>query len=173
MGIGDIPYSNPTTELGWQHCLTVPCELTIGCDGKLLRNPIAELEKLITHKQTLTYDKAELQLPFDLKSTAQQDSFELVLGGAVQMIFENGVFTLKFLDEKFGCGRDLRRVKLDSCESIRVLADKTSLEIFLNGGEKVLSTRFYPSSTIISVDARGLDCEAAELRAMEVSYLGK
>ena len=27
MGIGDIPYTNPTAELGWQHCLTMPREL--------------------------------------------------------------------------------------------------------------------------------------------------
>ena len=51
MGIGDIPYTNPTAALGWQHCLTVPCELTLGGDGKLLRDPVAEIDSLVTHRQ--------------------------------------------------------------------------------------------------------------------------
>ena len=173
MGIGDIPYSNPTTELGWQHCLTVPCEVTMGDSGKLLRNPIAELEKLVTRRTDLTGSGEQVQLPFDLAASAQSDSFELDISQAVQMTFEGGIFTLKFLDEKVGCGRDVRRVKLDSCKKLRVLADKTSLEIFLGGGENVLSTRFYPPTTAVTVTSRGLTCRAAELRAMEVDHLGK
>ena len=173
MGIGDIPYSNPTTELGWQHCLTVPCEVTEGAGGKLLRNPVAELEKLVTRRTDLTGSGEQVQLPFDLTASAQSDSFELDISNAVQMTFEDGIFTLKFLDEKVGCGRDVRRVKLDSCDRLRVLADKTSLEIFLGGGENVLSTRFYPPTTAVTVTSRGLTCRAAELRAMEVDHLGK
>ena len=46
MGIGDDSYTNPTTDLGWQHCLTLPRELTVGPDGKILQNPIRELESL-------------------------------------------------------------------------------------------------------------------------------
>ena len=114
-----------------------------------------------------------MQLPFDLTASAQSDSFELDISNAVQMTFEDGIFTLKFLDEKVGCGRDVRRVKLDSCDRLRVLADKTSLEIFLGGGENVLSTRFYPPTTAVTVTSRGLTCRAAELRAMEVDHLGK
>ena len=64
-------------------------------------------------------------------------------------------------------------LKLDSCKKLRVLADKTSLEIFLGGGENVLSTRFYPPTTAVTVTSRGLTCRAAELRAMEVDHLGK
>lgn len=173
MGIGDIPYTNPTTELGWQHCLTVPCELTLAGNGKLRREPVAELEKLVTQRSALLDGKGEFELPFDLTASAQAESFELRLSDAVQMTFEGGVFTLRFLDEKVGCGRDARRVKLDSCDSIRVLADKTSLEIFLNGGEKVLSTRFYPMDTALTVVSQGLSCEAMQLGKMEVSYLGK
>lgn len=173
MGIGDIPYSNPTTELGWQHCLTVPCEVTEGAGGRLLRNPVAELEKLVTRRTELNGSGEQVQLPFDLAASAQSDSFELDISNAVQMTFEDGIFTLKFLDEKVGCGRDVRRVKLDSCDRLRVLADKTSLEIFLSGGENVLSTRFYPPATAVTVTSRGLNCHAAELKAMEVDHLGK
>lgn len=33
MGIGDAPYQNPTTALGYQHCLTLPREVTMAADG--------------------------------------------------------------------------------------------------------------------------------------------
>ena len=45
-GIGDIPYTNPTTELGWQHCLTLPRELTVTDHGKIQQNPVRELDSL-------------------------------------------------------------------------------------------------------------------------------
>ena len=173
MGIGDIPYTNPTAALGWQHCLTVPCELTLGGDGKLLRDPVAEIDSLVTHRQVLAGGEGGSQLPFDLTAQAVQDSFELTLGGAVRMEFDGGIFTLRFVDERVGCGRDVRRARIECCKSIRVLADKTSLEIFLNGGEKVLSTRFYPSDTRISIRSKGLSCEVSQLDAMQVRYLGE
>lgn len=173
MGIGDIPYSNPTTELGWQHCLTVPCELTLGGDGKLRRQPVTELESLVTNRRALTGSQGDFELPFDLRAQAQTERFELRLSDYVRMTFDSGVFTLKFTDDTVGCGRDERRVRLENCESVRVLADKTSLEVFLNGGEKVLSTRFYPKDTVVTLTAQGLDCEVASMRAMTVTYLGK
>lgn len=45
-GIGDIPYSNPTVGCGWQHCLTLPRELTVDDNGDILQNPVRELETL-------------------------------------------------------------------------------------------------------------------------------
>ena len=46
MGMPDAPYSNPATvACGWQHCLTVPCELTQR-GGRLHRYPVKELEQL-------------------------------------------------------------------------------------------------------------------------------
>lgn len=47
MGLPDIEelYTNPTTEYGWQHALTIPRELKIK-DNKLAQVPIKELEEL-------------------------------------------------------------------------------------------------------------------------------
>ena len=45
MGMPDADYTNATVEYGWQHCLTLPGELTWR-DGKILRTPIRELEDL-------------------------------------------------------------------------------------------------------------------------------
>ena len=40
MGMPDADYRNPTAELGWQHCLTVPREVELR-DGKLYQRPVS------------------------------------------------------------------------------------------------------------------------------------
>ena len=37
----------------------------------------------------------------------------------------------------------MRAVEIESVKSLRVFSDESSLEIFLNGGEEVFSTRIY------------------------------
>ena len=45
MGIPDADYANPTTALGWQHCLTVPRQVTLQ-NGRLCQTPVRELDAL-------------------------------------------------------------------------------------------------------------------------------
>ena len=155
MGIGDIPYKNPTAELGWQHCLTIPRTLSGGDNGKILQNPIKEFEQLRTEKKDFSSgDIVTAELPSELYSAAGGD-FAL-LYGFLTMRYSDGIFTLEFTDETVGGGRTKRCVKLSRCGDIRIIADTSSLEIYLNGGEKVLSTRFYPYDTVITIRAEGI-----------------
>lgn len=55
-------------------------------------------------------------------------------------------FVLQFWNES-GAGRDKRIVKLSHLHTMRIFKDTSSLEIFLNDGEEVLTTRYYPEST--------------------------
>ena len=59
---------------------------------------------------------------------------------------------------------------MDALREVRILGDASSLEIFVNGGETVLSTRYYPDET-----GGGLHFEAGagraqvwDMQAMEV-----
>ena len=171
MGIGDIPYKNPTAELGWQHCLTIPRELSVGKNGRIIQRPFRELGRLKKEPPVCIAqgENVTAKLPFCFASAACEDSFSLRLSDAVELRAENGVFSLKFPDERAGGGRDIRRVKIGECRSLEVIADMTSLEIFLNGGEKVMSTRFYPDETALTVAADGITGiihELAEMRVM-------
>ena len=146
MGIGDIPYTNPTAELGWQHSLTCARELFIGKTGKVHTLPVSEMLELRgEYVEILNSAKVKCELPFEIDGKAGEN-FSLSLGNYMIMNFEDGVFTLSFKDEKVSGGRDLRRVKLSSVSSIRILFDTSSAEIYLNDGERVMSTRFYPEN---------------------------
>ena len=45
-----------------------------------------------------------------------------------------------------GYGRDKRFLKIKSIENIRLLIDASSVEVFVNDGKQVMSTRMYPSN---------------------------
>ncbi len=169
MGIGDIPYTNPTAELGWQHCLTIPRELTLRPDGGILQRPMRELDGMEGAPVSLNDgEKLETELPFRFTSLSQAERSRLGIEGILEMTYECGVFTLRFTDEKAGGGRDVRKAKLGSFTGIEIIADTSSLEIFLNGGEKVMSTRFYPAGTAVTLTAEGIAGSICPLEGMEV-----
>ena len=169
MGIGDIPYSNPTAELGWQHCLTIPRELTLSQDGSIYQRPMREINSLKQIPVNFADgEKIVSQLPFYLASFAECERFSLVIEGILVMSLSDGVFTLKFTDENAGGGRTVRRVKLENFTGIEIIADMSSLEIYLSGGEKVMSTRFYPRETAAAITAHGISGSIYPLKEMEV-----
>lgn len=67
-------------------------------------------------------------------------------------------FQMRFLDTArtaCGCGRTTRWEPLEEVLDVRVVADASSVEVFVNGGALVLSTRAYPRERCVSVDAAG------------------
>ena len=83
------------------------------------------------------------------------------------------MFRLEFTGESLGCGRDARNAKLEQCGDIRIIADLSSMEIYLDGGKKVLSTRFYPEGENVNLRANGIALKGWRLQGMEVHILGK
>lgn len=173
MGIGDIPYSNPTSALGYQHCLTIPREITVDSGGALLQNPIRELESLRSERNTLNAGESlTISLPFELTAKVG-GSFEIAVDSFMKMSWNGKMFELRITDEKHGGGRTVRRAVLGECADIRIIADKSSVEIYLDGGKTVLSSRMYPDSGEVEISAEGINAELFRLKEMEVKYLGE
>ena len=143
MGMPDAEYQNPTVESGWQHCLTVPCE--ISRDGtRLLRYPVPELEKL--RQERVAPENAKV---FDLEYSPQ-GAGKLVIRESLVVEWEGHRITLAF--QSGDAGRTMRRACVErEVEHLRILADASSAEVFVNRGERVLSTRYYPAP-----EARGI-----------------
>lgn len=163
MGIGDDAYTNPTTGLGWQHCLTLPRELTVGPDGKILQNPIRELDSLKKKTKTVE-DEAWEGLPFEVNASEFTDNVSVSVSGAeITWDKESGVLSLHFTNSE-GYGRTERKIKIASLESLRVIADVSSLEIYINGGRYVMGTRFYPEHRQVKVAVSGASASVSTLR---------
>lgn len=157
-GIPDADYDNiPSVEEGWQHCLTMPRELTWD-SGKVFQNPVREMTQLrqnpvrlmrsqITGERIHTNTRSlELQL-----SGIKGDFLQILISPqgkeeGIELLFQNGVFTLRFVGQesnKIGRGRTSRRVRLEKLEEIHFFLDQSIIEIYINYGESVFTSRYY------------------------------
>ena len=167
-GIGDIPYTNPTVPLGWQHCLTLPRELSVREDGVILQMPVRELEKLRRNETAIkSGDTVKTKLPFELTGKAA-GNFTITFENILTLEYRGDEFSLTFTSDSAGCGRDVRYAELADCGDIRVIADTASLEVYLNGGEAVMSARMYPADTDVTLSVNGVNGTVYELDGIEV-----
>lgn len=167
MGLPDIDYENPTTEYGFQHCLTLPRELTKREDGLLLQYPAKELSSLRTSYIEIELEEEDLTLPFDLEADALEERFSLSLNQDLKIEYDGSIFRLLFSSNEFGGKRGERKIKIEEpLKDLRILADLTSLEIYLNHGRYVLSTRFYPTCETLSLKASGIRGKIYSLNSM-------
>jgi len=152
MGLTDVTeYSNPTIENSWQHALTIPRELSIE-NEKLIQRPIAEMEELrknhIAFKMCINGEKVFRELKgevFELKLDVDRlaGDLQLIMRKDGKLTFSSGEKIFELSLGKSGYGRKNRKVQLDKLKSIWIFSDTSSIEIFINSGEAVFTTRFY------------------------------
>lgn len=166
-------YTNPTAEKGWQHALTVPRQI-LEREGRLLQYPVAELERLreearsVQSGEVLRVQKGCFDL---LIEGLKNQACEVEICEGLKLICREGEAML-LLGEEAGRGRDTRKARLEHLDEIRVLADTSLIEIYLNHGETVFTTRFYPETTerSVRIQAEGAKATLYEMRAMKINY---
>ena len=160
-------------DLDWCHCLTVPRELTVGEDGLLRQLPVAELEALRGAEHGLVRDErlvlADHRAEVVLTGIAGEGS--LVLGDALSIAYADGLFTVSFLDDEIAAGRPARSIALDSLCDLRVLVDTSAVEIYVNGGAEVFSTRWFPTADALEM-ATSFDVAEARVFELEDAMAG-
>ena len=154
----------PTVKNEWIHCLTLPRELKV-IDGKLYQLPIKEMESIrgekIEFSGKMTGEvKVGTGVTYELKAkfTDFNSDFGLKLRTG-----KNSETVLKFdyNDKKFVLDRTkgeqpdkrLRKVYLGNISELEltVFVDSSSVEVFINGGQEVFSSRIFPEK-----DANGI-----------------
>lgn len=168
LGMPDADYTNPTAAQGWQHCLTVPRELRWE-DGRLWMRPARELEALRGEAQETSFSgRCEMELPLMSELLIScEGNLKLNLSGA-ELRAEGETLTLTLREG--GHGRTSRTAPAGNLRSLRILADTSALEIFVNDGEAVLSTRWYPEGPGRTLALKGEGRIAAyELRPYRVT----
>ncbi|MGN0131575.1 MAG: sucrose-6-phosphate hydrolase [Lachnospiraceae bacterium] len=151
MGIPDAAYTNPTVEDGWQHTLTFPRELTLSSDKtRVLQTPVKELENLRRHEilpkeqsagETVYQNISLCELLLDRISS----SFSVTVADDLHFEWDktNGICRLFFTGQA-GYGRTCRKIQTDKISSLQMFIDSSAVEIYLNEGEIVFSSRYYP-----------------------------
>lgn len=149
MGIPDASYHNrPTVEYDWQHALTMPRVLTYR-DGQIYQSPLVEMENLRLDKYEASLDIFNQTVPtsvcFEMNLLFENnEDIEIQIRDDVKLVYQNQILTLSLQDS--GCGRTTRSVEISNINEITVFSDTSSLEIFINQGQEVFTTRLYSSS---------------------------
>lgn len=187
--------NNPIIREGWQHSLTVPRELKLE-DGIVKQYPIRELEALRYEECSLSdgvvnvdadaFDLeivygynceagAEMVGEYELSENVKQSSDthqitrEIQLSDDILLSWNEGIFTLRFLNDS-GCGRKERKAQIKELHTMRILKDVSMLEIYINDGEYVFTTRYFPKDTMRTVlSIKGCnDARLWKMKQMEV-----
>lgn len=165
MGLPD-EIDQPSTDSGWVHQLTVLRELTVK-EGRLNQWPITEINSLAQAEQHLTLT----QTRYDLETKAFDLSVELEWGTALNL-FEGSEHKLVltadaenkrlYMDRSQTLNRaqdTVREIPLSSdTVKLRILADTSSIEVFINGGEAVMTSRVFTA-----LDATGISVEKGQV----------
>lgn len=160
-GMGEVLY--PTDKNKWAHCLTVPRKLNIK-NNKLLQMPVDELIKLrydetsgqntIKNNINIIENNENLyELNINIKNI-DSNKFGLELFSSqdegVKLEFNKlgNIVTLdrsnfkKVFGVEYGTNRK-EYINIDENTNIKVLADRSILEIFINEGEVVFTSRIF------------------------------
>ncbi|WP_336818667.1 sucrose-6-phosphate hydrolase [Cedecea sp. MMO-103] len=134
----------PTREQGWIHQMTCLRELTLS-NGKLYQNPIAELALLREEEQrwqgpaSLAPALDATRLELQIEATGR---FSLRFGGGLTLDVTGQGITLQ--RPSLATGEPLHRYWHGAVASLQILCDSSSVEIFINQGEGVMSSRYFP-----------------------------
>ncbi|MDU5261596.1 MAG: sucrose-6-phosphate hydrolase, partial [Clostridium celatum] len=169
MGLPEIDY--PTDKNGWAHCLTIPRELKL-IDNKLIQKPVKELELLRgkNRKEVYALNNEEKDIvDFNEKTYELICKFNNFTGKYV------GIKLRKGIDEETVFYYDIENNKLvldrsksgevfateygteRKCEyvikelKLQVFVDTSSVEIFVNDGEEVFTSRIFTKDTSTGV----------------------
>lgn len=188
MGLPEEEEFQPTSELGWVYSLTMPRELTLK-DGLLYQSPLIEMKELrierIVNINNMTasnwnsenINNNSYELIIDLKNV-DSDIFELRFAkgkeeySSLQLDFKNNIGILDNTNRANG-PKLIRKFKLknETKYKINMFVDNSSVEIYLQDGREVLSSRIYPneSSTEVSISSINGD---VKINNLEVYTLG-
>lgn len=141
----------PTMREGWVHHLTIPRELRVNAEGKVLQTPALELmrffrEENVVSGKDLTIGRKESFL-LEVLNEHEAQRIRIRVSSDVELKLEDRWFTVErisWLDGK----KEIRQVPLPlGLKDLKILGDHTSLEIFINGGEEVFSLRCFEDSS--------------------------
>ncbi|MBU5265001.1 glycoside hydrolase family 32 protein [Bacillus atrophaeus] len=177
----------PTKADGWCGALTLPRELTLRDDHKILMNPVEETKLLreSEHRECTnqliswsylaitTVELLEVLVVYDLTDCSAQ-TVGLKIRGLEE---EETVIKYSLTDQKLtldcskmGKSQDgVRNARLEANEklTLRMFIDRSSIEVFANHGETTMTSRIYPKEGRLGIEQFS---EKGAVRLEEFTY---
>ncbi|SDG08097.1 glycoside hydrolase family 32 protein [Paraburkholderia phenazinium] len=164
MGLPTQP-ETPTVASGWTHCLTMPRELTLEGE-RLLQRPLRELKHLRGDEIRMPDVEVEAgtaislpqvpegawELDISIEASIDADWVLHIYSGedqSLSLAYEGGQGRLSLVRHCPAAGQIHERKGCDigfRVERLQLFVDRSSVEIFVNNGIEVFTTRCYPTS---------------------------
>lgn len=164
----------PTKEHGWCGALTMPRELSLSADEKIIMKPVAEMESLreqelpvnVTSvsneviKTDINEELLELKATFSLRNlTAKEFGIKVRCSedGTEETLIGIDVETSKLVLDREHSGKGVNGVRKTAINlegdtvTLHVFLDRSSVEVFANEGEATMTSRIYPKTTSLNV----------------------
>lgn len=179
VGLPDMCY--PTDRFQWHSMLSLPRQLRLK-QGKLFQQPLDVIYDQMTNHQQERIEREQIIPNLDrtyLKFEPSNSPFQLECftnpqGQKLIFRYEKGRFSLdRTLTEqteimkKFG---GIRHCEITQLDCVELFFDRSVVEIFLNHGEKTMTSRFFiPQRENILRFSRPMECSMAELEPISIT----
>lgn len=152
----------PTKKYGYIHCLTLPRVITWEND-RLIQLPIEEVKQLRKTENTFTSHLGDFELDsgrFELELQREDSTSDFYLS------LRNGAIEIRYVGEKneFSMTRvnwvsHTRETKVNEIQNLSQMSlysDNSTIEVFVNNGECVFSSRYFTEEYQLRVEYKGL-----------------
>ncbi len=157
MGVPDQDEElQPTVKNGWVHQMTMPRELKL-MDGKIYQLPLNEMKELRSiHRNNTTIEEeisTEIERTSEIKLDGEIES--IVLFDYSRLIYDRKRMILTLERPSYRNGEIEQRscILKNDLEHLHLFVDHSSLEIFVNNGEEVFTSRLFadPSNNSLKI----------------------
>lgn len=168
MGLPEEEDGHPTSKYNRSQCLTMARELLLK-DGMLYQKPLEEYKDL---RGELLVDIEDVNGTQWASHNVTENSYELLLdleksqGNEIELRFASGQEEYMSFKYNFESGivildrsnmeeglKGIRKIKMNPNSKLKfnMFMDKSAVEIYLNDGEEVMSSRIYPKDDSVSL----------------------
>lgn len=171
LGMPDSDYGYAEKAYGWTQMQTIPRVLSVR-DGALYQQPLPELQALRRSAFRIQVEESSEVRCAPAYETdirvEEGDHLTLRFGTDGVLEWKDGMVTLSFGES--GLGRTSRTVPLEQLKRIQLFCDTSSIEIFLNDGAAVFTSRFYadPVASVFSVAVQKAEFIMWELQPISI-----
>lgn len=165
VGLPDLTY--PTDKYKWHSVLTMPRQISVE-NGVIKQRPIVktgELQAVELQGEIANLDTCYLQI------NVENQPLELTFFGKLKFSYQNDMVTLdRSATEQTDLMKQfdgVRHVKVEKLDKIEIFFDRSIVEIFLNNGEKVMTSRFFITNREnVVASSRPVSAQVAQVHAL-------
>lgn len=162
--------ADPTKSCGWLNSLTIPRIITQR-NGKIFQAPADELSLLRKNETFAEFDGEETFSDFTVFDCfITGENLHIIIRKSLEIHCNNDEITIEFINN--GYGRTAKTIPSPTINNLRILADESSVEIFISDGEITFTSRFYPKQEEKGIFIEGKNVSVSLWEMNEFNYSG-